>query len=109
MNQSAAETDERSGFPSCGVKQKPVTSRPSGLTWSEGSTKTVWFRIRPKWPWSRPNEKTEAKRYVTARIVLTPEAAIELFNICTQMVGALKNAGVLKETPAPQAAAGPRN
>ena len=58
---------------------------------------------------AKPGEGLTAKRYITARLVLTPEAAVELFNVCTQMVGALKNAGVLKETPAQQAAPAPRN
>jgi hypothetical protein len=56
----------------------------------------------------KPPAPVTAKRYVTARVVLTPEAAVELFNVCTQMVGALKNAGVLKDTPVPQPAA-PKN
>jgi len=54
---------------------------------------------------AKPGEKAAGKRYVTTRMVLTPEAAIELFNICSQMVGALKNAGVVKEQPAGTAAA----
>jgi hypothetical protein len=48
----------------------------------------------------KQGEKATGKRYVTARMVLTPEAAVELFNVCQQIVGALKNAGVVKETTA---------
>jgi hypothetical protein len=46
-----------------------------------------------------------AKRHVVARIVLTPEGAVELFNACMQMAGAFKQAGLLKESPAPTKAA----
>jgi hypothetical protein len=45
--------------------------------------------------------KPTGKRHVVARIVLTPEGAVELFNACMQMAGAFKQAGILKETPAP--------
>jgi hypothetical protein len=48
----------------------------------------------------KQGEKAAGKRYVTARMVLTPEAAVELFNVCQQIVGALKNAGVVKEQAA---------
>ncbi|HZN28841.1 MAG TPA: hypothetical protein VFB88_05725, partial [Xanthobacteraceae bacterium] len=45
--------------------------------------------------------KPTGKRHVVARIVLTPEGAVELFNACMQMAGAFKQAGILKETAAP--------
>lgn len=59
---------------------------------------------------TKQGEKATGKRYVTARMVLTPEAAVELFNVCSQIVGALKNAGVVKEQPAgaPPAAPAPK-
>jgi len=43
--------------------------------------------------------------------VLTPEAAVEMFNVCSQIVGALKNAGVVKETHAsvPAGAGAPKS
>ena len=44
-------------FPSCGVKQNPIISLFS-VTVKEGTETTVWFKILPKCPWSRPNEKT---------------------------------------------------
>jgi hypothetical protein len=58
---------------------------------------------------TKQGEKPTGKRYVMARMVLTPEAAVELFNVCQQIVGALKNAGVVKEQPAgaPAAIAAP--
>jgi hypothetical protein len=50
-----------------------------------------------------PPAKPTGKRHVVARMVLTPEGAVELFNACMQMGGAFKQAGILKETPAPRA------
>ena len=52
-----------------------------------------------------PPAKPIGKRHVVARIVLTPEGAVELFNACMQMAGAFKQAGLLKESPAPAKAA----
>jgi hypothetical protein len=52
-----------------------------------------------------PPAKPVGKRHVVARIVLTPEGAVELFNACMQMAGAFKQAGLLKESPAPAKAA----
>jgi len=56
-------------------------------------------------------EKATGKRHVVARMVLTPEAAVEMFNVCSQIVGALKNAGVVKETHAsvPAGAGAPKS
>ena len=48
-----------------------------------------------------PPAKPIGKRHVVARIVLTPEGAVELFNACMQMAGAFKQAGLLKESPVP--------
>jgi hypothetical protein len=48
-----------------------------------------------------PPAKPTGKRHVVARIVLTPEGAVELLNACTQMAGAFKQAGLLKEAAAP--------
>jgi hypothetical protein len=50
--------------------------------------------------------KPTGRRHVVARIVLTPGGAVELFNACMQMAGAFKQAGILKETPAPPASGG---
>jgi hypothetical protein len=47
-----------------------------------------------------PPAKPTGKRHVVARIVLTPEGAVELFNACIQMAGAFKQAGILKSPPA---------
>jgi hypothetical protein len=50
-----------------------------------------------------PPAKPTGKRHVVARIVLTPEGAVELLNACSQMAGRFKQAGILKETSAPPA------
>jgi hypothetical protein len=50
-----------------------------------------------------PPAKPTGKRHVVARMVLTPEGAVELFNACMQMGGAFKQAGILKEVPSPTA------
>ena len=47
--------------------------------------------------------KPTGKRHVVARIVLTPNGAVELLNACNQIAGAFKKVGILKETPAPTA------
>src|SRR5262245_29472942 len=48
-----------------------------------------------------PPAKPTGKRHVVARIVLTPRGAIELLNACQQVAVAFKQAGILKEAPAP--------
>ena len=50
-----------------------------------------------------PPAKPTGKRHVVARIVLTPRGAVELLNACNQIAGAFKQAGILKEVPAPTA------
>jgi hypothetical protein len=47
-----------------------------------------------------PLAKPTGRRHVVARIVLTPEGAVELFNTCRQLAGQFKQAGILKESPA---------
>jgi hypothetical protein len=53
-----------------------------------------------------PPAKPTGRRHVVARIVLTPGGAIELINACMQLAGQFKQAGILKETPAPSASGG---
>ena len=53
-----------------------------------------------------PPAKPTGKRHVVARIVLTPRGAVELLNACNQIAGAFKQAGILKEAPAPPASGG---
>jgi hypothetical protein len=53
-----------------------------------------------------PPAKPTGRRHVVARIVLTPGGAVELFNACTQIAGQFKQAGILKENPAPPASNG---
>jgi hypothetical protein len=53
-----------------------------------------------------PPDKPTGKRHVVARIVLTPRGAVELLNACNQIAGAFKQAGILKEAPAPPASLG---
>jgi len=53
-----------------------------------------------------PPAKPTGRRHVVARIVLTPGGAIELFNACIQIAGQFKQAGILKENPAPPASTG---
>jgi hypothetical protein len=53
-----------------------------------------------------PPATPTGKRHVVARIVLTPRGAVELLNACMQIAGAFKQAGILKETPAPPASGG---
>ena len=53
-----------------------------------------------------PPDKPTGKRHVVARIVLTPRGAVELLNACNQIAGAFKQAGILKEAPAPPASGG---
>ena len=53
-----------------------------------------------------PPAKPTGRRHVVARIVLTPGGAVELFNACRQLAGQFKQAGILKENPAPPASNG---
>ena len=53
-----------------------------------------------------PPAKPTGRRHVVARIVLTPGDAVELFNACRQLAGQFKQAGILKENPAPPASNG---
>ena len=48
-------------------------------------------------------DKPTGKRHVVARIVLTPRGTVELLNACNQIAGAFRQAGILKEVPAPTA------
>jgi hypothetical protein len=48
-----------------------------------------------------PPAKPTGRRHVVARIVLTPGGAVELLNACSQLAGQFKQAGILKENPAP--------
>jgi hypothetical protein len=51
------------------------------------------------------------RRHTVARIALTTEGAVQLLNAAQQITAALKQAGILKETPnlAGAAAASPKN
>ena len=53
----------KSELPSWGVKQVPMISR-SPLIAKLCDTITVWLRILPNMPWSRPNEKTDAEDFL---------------------------------------------
>ena len=53
-----------------------------------------------------PPAKPTGRRHVVARIVLTPGGAVELLNACMQLAGQFKQAGILKENPAPPASNG---
>ena len=53
-----------------------------------------------------PPAKPTGRRHVVARIVLTPGGAVELFNACRQLADQFKQAGILKESPAPPASNG---
>jgi hypothetical protein len=47
----------------------------------------------------KPNEPVTGRRYPSARLVLTPSAAVELINRTRQIATALTQAGLLKATP----------
>ena len=49
----------------------------------------------------KPSAAPTGQRHVVSRIVLTTEGAIQLMNAAQQIAGALKQAGVIKESPNP--------
>ena len=56
-------------------------------------------RLDPPTP-SEP--KMTARKYPACRIVLTPQATIELFNVINNMMAAMKKEGIIKEIPTVQ-------
>jgi hypothetical protein len=49
----------------------------------------------------KPQNPQTATRYPTCRLVLTPTAALDLFNKLQKLVNALEQSGVLKREPPP--------
>jgi hypothetical protein len=47
----------------------------------------------------QPGKAAEFKRYPVCRMVLTPDATVELFNRLNQMMGALQKLGLVKIEP----------
>jgi hypothetical protein len=47
----------------------------------------------------QPGRAAQFKRYPVCRMVLTPDAAVELFNRLNQMMGALQKLGLVKLEP----------
>jgi hypothetical protein len=47
----------------------------------------------------QPGRPAQFKRYPVCRMVLTPEAVVELFNRLNQMMGALQKVGLVKIEP----------
>jgi hypothetical protein len=48
-----------------------------------------------------PGEAAQATRYPAARLVLTPQVAVDLHNRLQQTIAALVKSGVLKQQPSP--------
>jgi hypothetical protein len=59
----------------------------------------------------KPPAAPAGQRHIVSRIALTTEGAVQLMNAAQQIAAALKQAGILKETPglAGAPAAGPKN
>ncbi len=55
----------------------------------------------------RPGQPQTGKRYTACRLVLSPGAALDLINRMQQTSTALAQAGILRSTPQPAAAADP--
>ena len=53
----------------------------------------------------KPQGTPTGRRHIVSRIALTTEGAVQLLNAAQQITAALKQAGILKETPNAAAAA----
>lgn len=49
----------------------------------------------------KPPAAPKAKRYPCCRLVLSPEAAVDVFNSLQQMLGAMAASGIVKQEQAP--------
>ena len=69
-----------------------------GLSTFDGAAARLTFCVmRMQEP--QPGRPAQFKRYPVSRMVLTPEAVVELFNRLNQMMGALQKLGLVKIEP----------
>ncbi len=88
-------------FPKVGDKTAPETFVDSlGLSFFDGQT----YRLELctiRMDEIDPPKPPSGTRHVVARLIFTPEAAVELMNSCMQMAGALQKAGLITKMPEP--------
>ena len=117
----ATEPTDKGAEPSSAAKLEPQTAtvryvdRPECAETFADSINNVYFdgqSLRIEFGITRldemkPNAPVTGRRYPAQRIVLTPNAAVELINRMQKIGAALTQAGVLKATPRPADADAP--
>ena len=66
-----------------------------GMSSFDGQAMKITFCVQRLQP-PKPPKPPTAKKYPSCRLVLTPEAVVELFNTLQQTMGALQKAGLIK-------------
>ena len=68
------------------------------LSTFDGAAARLTFCVR-RMQEPQPGKPPQFKKYPVCRIVLTPDATVELFNRLNQMMGALQKLGLVKIEP----------
>jgi hypothetical protein len=66
-----------------------------GMTIFDGMTARITFCVQ-RLQQPLPPDPPQVKKYPSARMVLTPEAAVDLFNQMQMIIGAMQQAGLIK-------------